>query len=99
MCVNLAFNSLWPSLILHLINNAASVIWMKYCTDVTAMLIFTVVLLSLTIVSGVFVFLRRDRYKSYLRSALSKGECEFDMKAPVALIVISLYISLMSLFA
>lgn len=98
MCINLAFESVLPSFILHFLNNAASVVWMKYCTDMTAVWIFVSVLLLLTAISSVFIILWRTRYKTHLFSSLEKGIPEFDSRGPVTLVVISLYIALTSLF-
>ena len=97
MSVNLAFDSVLPSLILHFLNNAASVVWMKYCSGSEAKIVFVSVLILLAVISLAFVFAKRDRYKSYLRSSLDVGAPEFDWRAPISLIVISMYIALSSL--
>ena len=99
MTINLALDSVWPSLILHFLNNAASVVWMKYCAENNAKLIFIFALLLLAVISAAFIILRRERYKEYVRSSFEKGRTEFDLRSLVSLVVISMYIALMSLFS
>ena len=98
MTINLALDSVWPSIILHFLNNAASVVWMKYCSSGASQLIFISALLLLSAISVVFIFLKRERYKQHACSSFDKGVAEFDWRAPVSLIVISMYIALASLF-
>lgn len=98
MALNLAFDSVWPSLILHFLNNVASVVWMKYCSGGEAKLIFVLALVFLAVVSVVFIIVKRERYKTYLSSVLEAGRVELDWRAAVSLIVISMYIALARLF-
>ena len=99
MCVNLALDSVWPSIILHLFNNAASVVWMKYCADTASMVIFAAILFGLAAVSWLFIIPRRRLYKDYICSALDEGRPEFDARSPIAFAVISLYVAFSSLFS
>jgi hypothetical protein len=98
MSVNLAFESMWPSVILHFLNNAMSVIWIKYCVSDKSALIFISLLMALALISSAFLILGRERYKSYASRAFDKGVAEFDSNSAVALIVISLYIAISALF-
>ena len=97
MVVDIAFESVWPSIILHLINNATSVVWMKYCSDVVPTLIFACALLVLTIVSLAILLLRKDEYEPRFDSALDKGESFNVTYAPMLLILICSYVAFESL--
>ena len=39
MLVDVAFDSVWPSIILHFVNNSLSIVWMKYCSGTVATLV------------------------------------------------------------
>ena len=93
MTVDIAFESVWPSIILHLVNNAMSVVWMKYCSDVASTLVFASLLLVLTAVSLVILILNRDEYKSRFDSATDKGESFNVTYAPILLVVICSYVA------
>ena len=73
MIVDLALGSVWPSLILHFVNNAASVLMMKYCDTATATAIFVAVLFALALISSVFIYRSRKEYSDMLLSSLEKG--------------------------
>ena len=97
MVIDIAFDSVLPSLILHFINNAASVIWIKYCSSMGASLIFIAVLASLAVISLVFLFRQRKEYKEDISTAFEAGERMPTTYAPFALAVICLYVALASI--
>ena len=98
MTVDLCIGSVWPSVILHFINNAASVIWIKYCAGTVESLIFISVMVILTIPSLVFVYKKRDVYRDMIKDAVAKGDTCSVTYAPIALIIITCYIAAMNLF-
>ena len=98
MLIDVALESVWPSLILHLVNNLLSVVWMKYCLTSGAMAAFAVILIAAAAVSAVVMSRHVGEYRDCAKRALIKGDrCEFS-NAPIALAVLSLYIALMNLF-
>lgn len=97
MAIDIALGSVWPSVILHLLNNTASVIWMKYCTSTVPVIIFISVLLILTSVSVLFIVLMRKKYWNTFRGVFDKGENDAISYAPSVLIVICCYIAAMNL--
>ena len=99
MAIDVAMGSVWPSLILHFVNNTASVIWVKYCSGMTASVIFILIMLMLSTVSLVFVYKKRGAYKDMLRGVFDKGEGFAVTYAPVALILISCYLASLNLFS
>lgn len=88
MLVDIAFDSVWPSIVLHFINNATSVVWMKYCSGMTESLIFISVIAFLTLVSLFFVYRKRHEYKEDFVGAFLKGEKMPVTYAPLALAAI-----------
>ncbi len=98
MLADIAFGSVWPSVILHFANNAASVIMIKYCSGVGETLIFVSALAALTVVSLFFVYRKRSLYREILAGTLDKGEGFALTYAPMALIVITGYAAVANLF-
>ena len=99
MLADVALGSVWPSVILHFINNTASVIWIKYCDSMTASWIYIGVLLAAVLISLPFIFKRRREYMGMLRCSLTKGAKFEASYAPAALILICFYIAAANIFA
>lgn len=97
MTIDVALGSVWPSVILHFINNAASVVWIKYCSAVTGYAIFISSLIVLSLISLFFLYRRCEKYRALLRGALDKGESAGVTYAPLALVVITCYIAFVNL--
>ena len=98
MMIDVAIGSVWPSVILHFINNAASVIWIMYCTALLESLIFVGVLFALAIIGAVVIYRKRNEYKTLLAGAFIKGEVGENSYAPFMLAVICCYIAFTNLF-
>ena len=99
MIVDVAFGSVWPSVILHFINNATSVVWIKYCSGITGYAIFVSSLLAISLISLFFILRRRKEYRALLFSALDKGESSGATYAPFALVAITCYIAFVNLLS
>ena len=98
MIIDLAFESIWPSVILHFINNAASVIWIKYCSGGAVPLIFIGILFGLTLLSLIFILKGKKRYLELVKAATVKGERIGVTYAPAALILLCCYIAAANIF-
>lgn len=99
MSVDLALGSVWPSVILHLVNNAASVVMMKYCTTPAATLTFVLVMLSLVVLSLIFILRDRRKYRDAFVSAFDRGEKSEVTYAPIVLALMCGYLALMNLIS
>jgi membrane protease YdiL (CAAX protease family) len=97
MIVDVAFGSVWPSVILHFINNAASVVWIKYCSGITGYVIFVSSLLVLSLISVLFIIRKWKEYCAAFRGALDKGESSAITYAPFTLALITCYIAFVNL--
>ena len=97
MIVDIAFDSVLPSLILHFINNAASVVWIKYCSGITGSVIFILLLALLSLVSLVFICKRRSEYSSVFQGSFDKGESSEITYAPFLLAIITFYLAFSNL--
>lgn len=98
MIINISIGSVWPSLVLHFLNNVASVIWIKYCSGLFASVMFISILAALTIVSAVFIYKNHRAYRDLFCGALDKGEAVRNTYAPLALILITCYIASVNIF-
>ncbi len=98
MAIDVCVGSIWPSVILHFMNNSISVIWIKYCSGMTASIIFVSVLVTLTAVSLIFVYKSRNKYKELTNDLFDKGDGFEVTYAPIALALITFYIAAMNLY-
>lgn len=99
MALDIAFGSIWPSVILHFLNNFLSVVWMKYCTAELAEMLFIASLALVACVSCILLVRKRRAYNEYLRCAFAKGTDTRLDKTPILLIVMSFYIAFIKLFS
>ena len=93
MAVDVALGSAIPSVILHLVNNAASVVWMKYCAGAIASVIYISVLVVLAALSLLVVYKKREEYLADFRAVFAKGDSFAVTYAPLALVVICFYLA------
>ncbi len=97
MTVDVALDSVWPSVILHFVNNAASVIWLKYCSGITGSVIFIFSLALLSLISIFFIYRRRESYRALFHGSFDKGESFAVTYAPLALAAITFYLAFLNL--
>lgn len=91
--IDVMLGSVWPSIILHFLNNTVSVMWMKYASGIGASVIFTVALVLLAIVSLIFALKRREEYKTDLIGAFETAERNITLNIPIILTVICFYLA------
>ena len=84
--LDLAYDSVWPSFILHLCNNAVSVLWIKYSYQGHFATWFVVVLVAAAILSLVGAYFKRREYLSGIKKALDEGENLTEYYSPMLLI-------------
>ena len=97
MVIDLSLDSVWPSIILHFVNNAASVLMMKYCTTTRSSWIFILALSSLCLVSLIFIYRKRREYLGIFSASLEKGQRGEYTYASAMLIAICGYFAIMNL--
>lgn len=76
--IDIACDSILPSLVIHLLNNAASLATMKYGAIPGFLTVFYSALGVLLVVSLVLVFIHRRDYTAATRRATAKGRVEYD---------------------
>lgn len=74
MALDLAANSVIPSVIFHFINNLFSVLWIFYSGSALFSQIYFGALLGLSLLSGGIIFALRRKYGVWLSKALRRGE-------------------------
>lgn len=94
--IDLAFDSVLPSLILHFVNNLASVVMLKYCSSGTPFVIYLSVVIALALISLLVLVLLRKKLFNNLSFVLDKGEA-FTTISPVALAVLTMGIAVFNL--
>lgn len=90
--------SVWPTVILHFLNNTVSIIWQKYVTDATSTAIFLSVF-GLMILTSVFVILIKR--KSLIETVIIpvfREKCKFEFTKELgAFVILALFISVATL--
>ena len=95
--VDLLFDSIWPSVVIHLLNNLVSIFWLRYGASATFSTWYTVALLSLAAVSVIPIVICRGKYKSMLaRIFRNDGRIEFTLESTV-FAVLMLALTLLSI--
>ena len=74
MVLDIALDSIYPSIIIHLINNALSVVFVFYGDSATVSGAVYLAVAVLTLVSALFIFLKRKDYAALIKRAFDKGE-------------------------
>ena len=72
--LDIVCESIWPSVILHFINNVASVLWIMYSGVEGFSGVYYAVIFTLSLISLVIIFIRRRQYADEVSSALSYGD-------------------------
>ena len=99
MTVDISLDSIWPSVILHFINNAVSVVMMKYVQTSRATLIFAVAMLGCALLASVFIYRKRREYCKMLVCAFERGGRGEFTYATVMLTLVCGYLATVNLFS
>ena len=95
--IDLAADSVLPSVALHLLNNAVSVLWIKYSSDAGFAAWYVGAMAALALLSLIPVLINRRKYLARLRSALDAGENLTERAAPTVLVVFLLIMTAINL--
>ena len=99
MALDLAYESILPSFILHFLNNAASVLWIKTGARADLAVIFFAVLGTLGIASAILLTVKRRMLVEALRRSFKACECEYERSlSPLIIIVLGGVSALVNLF-
>ena len=99
IALNLMTESVWPSLILHFLNNVISVLWIKYSMDSTFVFWYVLSLAILALISLVPRLAMRKRYVARITELQSGGERLESCYAPVLFVGFCLALMLLNLFS
>lgn len=97
MMLDLAADSILPSLILHFINNCISIIWILYSDSSVFVTVFLILLSVLTLVSLVIIFFRRREYRERFLPVFAEGEKYKITLTPLFLIIPALMLAVAEL--
>ncbi len=95
--LDISFDSILPSVLLHFINNLSSVFWQRYGVDAVFYKIYTVSLMALAIMSLVFIFIFIKRYKDKVLPIIrdkSKYKLSYE---PILFVALTLFIAVTNL--
>ncbi len=96
-CVlDISFNSIWPSVFLHFINNVFSIIWMRNSHIDAFVVVCIIVMALLFAVSVVPVFIYRKKYKTALLCAFENKSNEELSFLPYLVPIMCVLLALLS---
>ena len=72
--IDIAFDSVAPSFVIHFANNTASIFWLRYGGEGRFATVYVIVLVSAALLSLVPIFLAREKYKAKIVGAFYKNE-------------------------
>ena len=88
MTLDFAIGSVWPSVIIHALNNLASVLSIRYGGVSNFNLVFIIVISVLTALSCVAVLLMKEKYNSARRTLLNKIENAGELSPSVEIFIL-----------
>ena len=94
--LDIACDSVLPSVILHFLNNTVSILWIKYGTGDDFVLVFLVLLIALALLSLIPIIIKRKSYTAALIVALDNGEGNSELYSPAIFIGFTLIMSIMN---
>jgi membrane protease YdiL (CAAX protease family) len=96
--VDIAFNSLIPSVLIHFLNNLFSILFMRYGNSERFVLWFVISLAVLSAASVAFIILKKEKYVEKFKPLFEKGKEKITLTADIfVLIVLTLIISVTNL--
>ena len=96
MIIDIMSESVLPSVIFHFINNAVSIVWIVIPDGYR--LLFVLALIALALLSLVFVFIKRERFKDGIRQAMRMGEGFLGSREMLILAALTMTVSVTNLF-
>lgn len=88
MFIDLAFDSVWPSVIIHFLNNALSVLFIFYNGDSAFATVAILVLVLLSIASIIYIAVRIEKYKKLTEKITDVSE--LGKNAPTEVYVLAI---------
>ncbi len=95
---DISFGSVLPSLLLHFLNNTISVIWMRNAADPLFSGIFIAAFSVGTVVSLIFIFIFRKKYRSAFGGIVSDKNKIFISPELVAMSALLILLTVLNLF-
>ena len=91
--IDIVCESVIPSLLIHFINNLISIIWIKWSDDMRFVWVYVTVIGASALISCIFIFLFRKKYKKKISALLSEKEKIQLSYAPILFIIMTLVIA------
>ena len=72
--IDIAFDTVLPSFVIHFVNNLASIFWLRYGGESSFGRVYVIALVSAAIISLIPIFFGREKYRAKIISAFNKNE-------------------------
>lgn len=95
--IDIAFDSIWPSVSIHFANNLISILWLRNLESGIFVTAYIIILAALALISIAVALLFRKRYKRVLADAfIDKGDCVLSC-VPLLFIAVALAVAVLNL--
>lgn len=91
---DLIFDSIWPSVLIHFLNNLISILWLRNAESATFVIVYIILLVALSLVSISVVIARKAVYKEKLQIIFADKNRYTLSVEPILFFVLALVISL-----
>lgn len=92
MLVDLMCESVWPSVIIHFLNNLLSVLWYFNASSDVFVICMISVLVLLCVVSVAVIIKRRESYKERIRPLISLGESKLEIPIEIWILAVPMLV-------
>ena len=96
--IDLAFGSIWPSVLIHFANNLLSIFWLRNADNPGFTTVYIVLLLCFAVISLAVLIVRRVRYKEILSDTFGE-KCKYELSyEPLIFFAVSLAVAMLNLW-
>ena len=95
--IDIVFDSIWPSVLIHFANNLISIIWLRNVQNGKFVTVYIASLVALALISLTLAVMLRKRYKKEIADSFAnKSKYEFSYE-PILFIAVALTVALLNL--
>lgn len=92
MLVDLMCASVWPSVIIHFLNNLLSVLWYFNASSEVFLIAMISSLALLCVISVAVIIKRRESYKEKIKPLISLGESRLEIPIEIWILVVPMLV-------
>ena len=95
--IDLAFDSIWPSVLIHFLNNLISILWLRNAESRVFVTVYITILTACALISILAIVFKRSAYKEKLQSVFANKEKYILSYEPMLFFITALVIAAFNL--